>query len=59
MKKLINQAAVVIFAVAFVACSDGGAGVDEEPPNDDMGPDPSEETGGEAGDDAGGEESGE
>ncbi len=56
---MINQAAVVIFAAAFVACSDGGAGIDEEPPNDDMGPDPSEETGGEAGDDAGGEESGE
>ena len=59
MKKMINQAAVVIFAAAFVACGDGGAGVDEEPPNDDMGPDPSEETGGDAGDDAGGEESGE
>jgi len=58
MKKLINHAAVVIYAAAFVACSDGGAGVDEEPPNDDMGPDPSEETG-DGGEDAGSEEASE
>ena len=54
MKKLINHATAVVFAGAFVAC--GGAAVEEEPPNDDMGPDPSEEAG-DSGEDAGGEES--
>ena len=34
MKKLITQVSAVVFAFAFVACSDGGAGDVEVPETD-------------------------
>ena len=40
MKKLVALAAVA-FSIGFIGCGD--AGTDEAPPNDDVGPEPTEE----------------
>ena len=48
MKKLIVMFASVALATSFIGCGD--AAVDEEPPNDDMGPEPTEEGAGDGGD---------
>ena len=48
MKKLIVTFASIALATSFIGCGD--AAVDEEPPNDDMGPEPTEEGAGDGGD---------